>query len=237
MPTTTPFAGQKCIVTGANRGIGLALTQALLHQGAHVFAGVRDVTKAAQLQQLHQASNSRLHILRLDVSDDAQVRQFVNNLPDGPFDVVINNAGVNLDGASEATNVAGQVMLDTFNINAVGPLRLIQAILPKLLESKSAKVANISSIMGSIAENGQGGVVAYRTSKTALNMITKCLALAEPNVIFLTMHPGWVQTEMGGAHAPVNPRESAFGLLTQIAAARSQDSGSFIRFDGERAPW
>jgi NAD(P)-dependent dehydrogenase (short-subunit alcohol dehydrogenase family) len=98
-------------------------------------------------------------------------------------------------------------------------------------------VANISSIMGSIAENGQGGSVAYRSSKTALNMVNKCLALANPRIVFLAMHPGWVHTDMGGASAPVKPEASAAGLLAQIARADATRSGTFVRFDGAQAAW
>ena len=237
MTFTTPFAKATCVVTGANRGIGLALTKALLQRGAKIYAGVRDVAGAEALHHLAKNSDGRLTVMALDISRDDSVQQFAQNLPRGPLDLLINNAGVNLDKSATVNDVAREVMLDTFNINTVGPLRVTQALLPHLNQSKAPKVANISSIMGSIAENGQGGAVAYRTSKTALNMVNKCLALANPRIVFLAMHPGWVHTDMGGAAAPVQTEQSASGLLSQIAAADATHSGTFVRYDGAKASW
>ena len=231
------FASRTCVVTGANRGIGLALAQALLRQGATVHAGVRRPAEAHALAEAGQSSGGRLHLHALDVSRDDAVHAFAKALPEGPLHLLINNAGVNLDGRAGVADVTGEVMTNTFNSNTLGPLRLVQALMPRLRATPQARVANISSVMGSLAENSSGGSVAYRTSKTALNMVTQCLALAEKEIIFLTMHPGWVQTEMGGAGAPVTPADSAAGLLAQMAAAKGADSGHFVRFDGKRAAW
>jgi len=237
MASAASFAHATCVVTGANRGIGLALTEALLQQGATVYAGVRNVQGAEALHRLAKGSDGRLTVLALDVGRDESVQQFAQGLPQGAVDLLINNAGVNLDSKTTVNDVTGKVMLDTLNINTVGPLRVTQALLPHLQQSRTPKVANISSIMGSIAENGQGGTVAYRASKTALNMVNKCLALANPRIVFLVMHPGWVQTDMGGASAPVQTDQSAAGLLSQIAAADATRSGAFVRFDGAEAAW
>lgn len=237
MASAADFAHSTCIVTGANRGIGLALVEALLGQGARVVAGVRHPKGAQALQALGKRHGHMLTVLPLDTGVDASVQAFAQALPAGAIDLLINNAGVNLDGQTDVNSVPSQVMLDTFNINTVGPLRLTQALLPRLEASGSPKVANISSAMGSIADNGQGGVVAYRTSKTALNMVTKCLALHNPKVVFLAMHPGWVLTDMGGSQAPVKTADSAAGLLREIKKADRQASGSFVRFDGKQAPW
>lgn len=237
MSSTLSFADQRAIVTGAGRGIGLALTEALLCAGATVTAGVRRPDQAAALHALGDAHPNRLAVLPLDVAQDASVAAFADGAGQGPLDLLINNAGVNLDGGADVFTVRSKTLLDTFDCNAAGPLRLVQALHARLLQSRRAKVANISSIMGSIGENAQGGVVAYRASKAALNMVTKCLALADDKVIYLAMHPGWVQTEMGGTDAPVAPETSARGLLTQIAAATPAQSGTFVRFDGKSASW
>lgn len=238
MPASMPFANATCVLTGANRGIGLALARALLAQGATVHTGVRRPEAANELRALGEQASGRLTIDALDVRDDASVAHFVDHLPArGAVHLLINNAGVNLDDGHGATDVPGEVMLRSFDCNTVGPLRLTQRLLPRLHQGAHPKVANVSSIMGSIAENGQGGVVAYRASKAALNMVTKCLALADDKTVYLTMHPGWVQTRMGGGQAPVSPDDSAAGLLRQIAAAGPQQSGTFVRFDGKVAPW
>lgn len=237
MDYSTFFAKSTCVVTGANRGIGLALTSALLHQGATVHAGVRRPNAADALQALGETASQKLHIHAVDVSSDSAVQSFVRALPGGPLHLLINNAGVNLDGGHSPADLPSQVLLDTLNCNTAGPLRMVQALLPKLRATPHARVANISSVMGSLAQNSSGGVLAYRTSKTALNMVTQCLALSEQDVIFLSMHPGWVQTEMGGRGAQVTPEDSAAGLLTQMAKASAKDSGTFVRFDGVRAPW
>lgn len=237
MDFKTHFTNTTCVVTGANRGIGLALTEALLAVGARVVAGVRQPAEAHELHALGRTQGHTLTVLPLDTRTDASVAAFAQSMPQGAIDVLINNAGVNLDGRADVNTVTSEVMLNTFNINTVGPLRLTQALLPQLSQSAAPKVANISSVMGSIAENGQGGVAAYRTSKTALNMVTKCLALHNPKVVFLAMHPGWVHTAMGGPQAPVSTADSAQGLLEQIAAAGPKASGRFVRFDGVEAPW
>lgn len=237
MSNASVFACSTVVLTGANRGIGLALAKALLHQGATVHAGVRQPQQAEALHALAKSSPGTLTVHALDVTDEMSVVAFVDALPQGEVDLLINNAGVNLDHGTDVTNVPAEVLMKTFDCNTVGPLRLIQRLLPRLHKSTRPKVANISSIMGSIADNGQGGVVAYRASKTALNMVTKCLALADDRTVYLTMHPGWVQTRMGGEQAPVEPDASAKGLLAQIAAAGPRDSGTFVRFDGKAAPW
>lgn len=237
MSNASAFASSTVVLTGANRGIGLALAKALLQRGATVHAGVRQPQQAEALHALAKDSPGTLTVHALDVTDEMSVVAFVDALPQGEVDLLINNAGVNLDHGTDVTNVPSEVLMKSFDCNTVGPLRLIQRLLPSLHKSARPKVANISSIMGSIADNGQGGVVAYRASKTALNMVTKCLALADERTVYLTMHPGWVQTRMGGERAPVEPDASAEGLLKQIAAAGPRDSGTFLRFDGKVAPW
>lgn len=231
-----PFAQKVCVVTGANRGIGLQLVEALLRQQAHVHAGCRTPQKAEALQALQRKYPETLQVQPLDVTSDASVKAFAETLPEG-IDVLINNAGIMVDSTADGSRLDATKLQQSFDTNTSGPLRMVQATLPKLHRRHCAKVANISSIMGSIAENGTGGNIAYRASKTALNMVNKCWALQERNTIFLVLHPGWVKTDMGGVNAQVDSDQSAAGLLQVIAQATLESSGGFFRFDGQRAPW
>jgi NAD(P)-dependent dehydrogenase (short-subunit alcohol dehydrogenase family) len=225
------------IVTGANRGIGLALSRHLLTQGAYVYAGARQPDKAAELQALRQKFGPKLHIAALDVQRVESINAFVKVLADKPVDVLINNAGVNLDHGRRIQELPADVLAQTFDANTLGPYRMVQSFLAGLHRAKRPVVANISSIMGSIAENQSGGNTAYRVSKTATNMLTKCLAIEETKLIALTLHPGWVKTRMGGDNAQIDVDTSASGLLDVISRAKPEDSGKYFRYSGEQAAW
>lgn len=231
------YTGKRVVITGANRGIGLALTTHLLDQGAIVHAGARQPDKAQDLSALHKKHGTQLHIAALDVQDTRNVAAFCSVLAATPIDVLINNAGVNLDHGRTFADLPADVLAETFDANTLGPYRMVQALLPALRGARHAVVANISSIMGSIADNASAGHIAYRVSKTATNMLTKCLALEETELIALTLHPGWVKTRMGGDHAQIDVNTSALGLLGVISRATTKDSGSYLRYNGERAPW
>lgn len=226
-----------CVVSGANRGIGLEFTRQLLAHGTKVYAGVRDLKKAPDLRALESSSNGRLKILTLDVSSDSSVRDFAAGVDADRVDLLINNAGVLLDGDASLESLPSETILKSLDINSVGPVRLTTALMAKLEKAKQARVANITSQMGSIADNSSGGSIAYRMSKTALNMFTKCLAIEKRNLITLCLHPGWVQTDMGGRGAMVTPQKSVEGLLNVILEAGPDRSGHFVRFDGKEVGW
>ena len=240
------------VVSGANRGIGLEFVKQLLAGGATVFAGVRDPAKAAELLRVFSDHQSRLKIFPLDISSDASVAKFKTQVESElvaskkTLNLLINNAGIYLDAnqsqsvpgatADEAAAIPTDKILETFNVNTVGPIRMTRAFLPLLKKSSHSRIASVSSQMGSIGESS-GGAIAYRMSKAALNMYVKCVSVEETDVISLTMHPGWVQTEMGGKSAPVKPETSVAGLLKVIMEASAKTSGHFVRYDGKEAPW
>ena len=230
-------AKQIVIITGAARGIGLELTRQNLAQGHQVIVGVREPKEATDLQALQSKTGTQLTILELDVQSDESVRKFASALKVDHIDVLINNAGVYIDSAQDSTDVAAKSVLETLNINSVGPIRVAQALLPLLKKSSEPRIANISSQMGSIGDNSGGGSVAYRMSKAAVNMFTKTLAIDEKSVISLALHPGWVKTRMGGAQAPLEATASAEGLLNVILGAKSSDSGKFLSYSGRDLPW
>ncbi len=223
------------VVTGANRGIGLEFVKQLTARGEEVDAGVRDPEGAPELRALVQPG-VRLRVHRLDVTDDASVAAFAEQLPPSPVEVLVNNAGVS--GVKGGEPIDPGDILRVFNVNAVGPLRVVRALLPRLRAGKAKKIVNLTSQLGSIAE-ASGGRHAYRMSKAALNMATRLLAedLRGEGFRTVALHPGWVQTRMGGSAAPVPPEQSVRGLLQIIDGLTADQSGRTFDFQGREIPW
>ena len=222
------------IVTGGNRGIGKEFIHQLLSRQQTVITGVRN---PEQMDVEHDL----LSIVKLDVSDSQSVIEFaqtVSQLTDN-VDVLVNNAG-RIDGRWQTIReVDPDVSLDVLNVNTIGPLRVTQALWPLLENTGNSKVANISSLMGSIDDCLSGRSYAYRTSKTGLNMITKILSVEgqESDISVSCYHPGWVQTDMGGERAPVQPYESVEGLIGLIEMQSLERSGRFFEYTGVELPW
>lgn len=219
------------LITGTNRGIGLELTRQYAAEGWRVHACARDLAKAAALKEVR--GDITLH--ELDVADETEIAALVRALQGQPIDLLINNAGVG--GNDEATDP--DPWLEVFRVNSIAPVRVLEALLPNLQRSKDPRVLNLTSLMGSIADNSSGGSYAYRSSKAALNAAMKSLAidLKPRGITIAVMHPGWVKTDMGGPGAPVTPKASAEGLRRVIAALKPSDSGAFLNYDGAKLPW
>jgi NAD(P)-dependent dehydrogenase (short-subunit alcohol dehydrogenase family) len=228
------------VISGASRGIGFELVKQLLAGDVRVAACVRDPSKAEELRALAKAYPEKLFILPLDVRSDESAHQLALSLPrDAGFDridVLINNAGVYLDSDMPFSRLESQVLQNSFDTNTIGPMRLTKALLPLLKRSSHPKVMNISSIMGSITETS-GSSYAYRMSKAALNMFTKCLAGDEKQLTVFSLHPGWVKTAMGGAGAMITPEKSAKGLLEVIGKSNQSQSGKFFDYTGKEIGW
>jgi NAD(P)-dependent dehydrogenase (short-subunit alcohol dehydrogenase family) len=221
------------IVTGANRGIGLALVRQLRERGAQVEAACRRPGEAHELK----ATGARVH--GVDVARDDSVAAFAQALDGAAIDLVINNAGVFGDHRQRVEDFDYAAATRTFETNALGALRMSQAFLPHLRRGAGKKLAHISSTMGSIGSTTNAGHLAYRMSKAALNMIAKSIALElhDDRIISLVVNPGWVRTDMGGPNAPLTATEAARGILTQIDAAGLVDSGAFVDVKGARLAW
>lgn len=222
------------IITGGNRGIGKEFIHQLLSKNQTVITGVRF---PEQMDFKHEL----LSILKLDVSDSQSVTEFAQSVSQHTerVDVLINNAG-RMDGRWQTIGeVDPDVSLDVLNVNTIGPLRVTQALWPLLEKTENSKVANISSLMGSIDDCLSGRSYAYRTSKTGLNMITKILSVEgqDSDVSVSCYHPGWVQTDMGGERAPVQPHESVEGLIGLIEMQTIERSGRFFEYTGVELPW
>lgn len=229
---------RRSLVTGANRGLGLEFARQLLAAGDHVVATCRHPGKANALNQLVGEHPGRLHVLPLDVTDPKSHAELARELPlviDG-LDLLVNNAGV-LHSGERFGHVPVAQLDDSLRTNATGPFLLTQALAERLVDG--ATVANLSSVLGSIASVDGFHTPSYAMSKAAQNMATALLshALRERSIAVVALHPGWVQTDMGGSGAQIAPRESVQGLLKAIGGVRLEDSGRFIDWRGRDVAW
>lgn len=220
------------LVTGANRGIGLEFAKRLKGGGFEVIATARKPVEATELRALG------VRVEQLDVTDSASVKALSERLEGVPIDLLINNAGIGGHKAASFAETDFDQIAETFDVNSLGPMRVTQALLDNLVAGEGKTVVQISSAMGSI-EGNQGGFYGYRASKAALNMLNKSLAteLAEQGFVCIVLHPGWVQTRMGGASAPVSPVDSVTGMLNVIGQIQPQDNGHFLDYQGKEIPW
>ena len=231
---------RNCLISGANRGIGLEFTRQLLARGEHVIAACRHPGKATALNALAGEHPGRLPVLPLDVADPKSRASLVHDLPlvlgDDRLDLLVNNAGV-LHSGERFGHVEAAILEDSFRTNAIGPFLLAQALAPLL--NDGARIANLSSVMASIASRGEFRSPSYCASKAAQNMLTVQLAqaVAARGIVVLALHPGWVQTEMGGEHATVPTADAVRGLLQVVDGATPAQSGSFLDWRGGALPW
>ncbi len=227
------------LVTGANRGIGLEFVRQYLDAGARVVAGCRNPRAATQLKHLQQLSGSRLEIVELDVADPGSVARLATDLTARPVEILINNAGVYGPKGVRLENLDAGTWLDVFRINSLAPVQVTAALLDNLQAAEQPKVVAISSRMGSIGDNTSGGAYIYRSSKAALNAAIASLAidLRDRGVMVSILHPGWVETDMGGPNALIDAQTSVKGMRRVIAAMKLSATGSFLSYDGSKIPW
>ncbi|KAG2772003.1 hypothetical protein JG687_00018505 [Phytophthora cactorum] len=181
------------------------------------------------------------NIVYIDTSDEASITAAAEQLKGQPIDLLINNAGIDGGGSNDQTIKAD--MMKQFEINAVGPFLMTRAFQPNLklalAKSGPATVGQVTSRMGSITDNGSGGMYGYRASKTALNMVNSSLAhdLKDEKFIALALHPGYVVTRMTSHTGQTTPEDSVGGMTKIIAEATPEDSGKFFHFSGNNLPW
>jgi NAD(P)-dependent dehydrogenase (short-subunit alcohol dehydrogenase family) len=225
------------LVVGATRGIGLGVTKQLLDRGWDVIATARDPANATTLHQIATAHPGRVSIPRLDMNDPAQIDGFAETLGGRLLDAVLVNAGVagpDHRSASSATMAeTGELMFT----NAIAPIRLARSLIDRIRPG-SGVLASTSSIMGSVALNS-GGHELYRASKAALNSLTRGLwgEVGGRNLTVLTLHPGWVQTDMGGASAAVTVEDSAAGIVQVIERQAGAHKHLFLDYTGKELAW
>jgi NAD(P)-dependent dehydrogenase (short-subunit alcohol dehydrogenase family) len=226
------------LVTGSNRGIGLEFVRKLAAREYRVLATCRDPDSAPELNTLC-ASHSNLELFPLELSDQASMEALAHNLRGQPIDMLINNAGIYGDKDASFGNVGGEQWMQVLQVNTIAPLLLTQLLIDNFRQGVDRKLLYISSKVGSIADNQSGSSYQYRSSKSALNQVVKSLSvdLAQENFIVVSLHPGWVLTDMGGPNALIDVETSVNGMLGVIDNLSSNESGGFFNYDGSVIPW
>ncbi len=215
------------LVTGANRGIGLALTQQLVARGDTVIAAIRATSPGLDALGVRT--------IDLDVADDAACASLGDRLGDVTLDGAILNAGILIGSSLDALDLQGCRAM--FEVNALGPLKLAAALRPRM--ANPSRLAIITSRMGSMADNTSGGAYGYRMSKAAVNAAGRSLAvdLAGEGIAVGLLHPGWVKTDMTANSGLVDTDTSAAGLIARFDALGPDNTGTFWHMSGEPLPW
>jgi NAD(P)-dependent dehydrogenase (short-subunit alcohol dehydrogenase family) len=222
------------LITGASRGIGLELAKQYAGDGWSVIATARDPKNADGLNAL----KGDIRIEKLEVTDEKQIAALAKALKGTAIDVLLNNAGM-LTGYESFGETDAESWLQTLHVNSVAPLKLTEALVEQVAASKQKKVASITSGMGSIGSHASTGAYAYRSSKAALNMVmvTAANELRSRGISVAVISPGWVKTDMGGAGAPLDVKQSAAGIRKVIDKLNVGISGQFFNYSGETLPW
>ncbi|MDG2243093.1 MAG: SDR family oxidoreductase [Rhodospirillaceae bacterium] len=235
-----PVRAETVLITGSNRGLGLELATQYAADGWNVIATARSPADDAALQDL-AAKYETVRIETLDVTDHGQVDALATQLRGTPIDVLINNAGVlGNPNIQRLGNLDFSIAHQLFETNTLGPLKISDAFLEHVASSKTKKIMNISSIVGSITLTG-GNIYFYRASKTALNMVMRNFAkdTANRDIIVGMIHPGVVDTDMSAPFdiPKVSVQESATGVRNVIDWYSRETSGSFMQYTGEPMAW
>jgi NAD(P)-dependent dehydrogenase (short-subunit alcohol dehydrogenase family) len=233
------------LITGANRGIGLEFCRQYAADGWRVLACSREPKKSDALNKLAAQYPGLIKTYGLDVSELAQIenlaRMLANESPGmETIDLLINNAGIYPDSDNKGFGHTDyQEWMQAFRINTMAPLKMAETFASQIARSQKKTIVTITSKMGSIADNGGGGSYLYRSSKAAVNMVVKSLAidLKTVGVTAVVLHPGWVKTDMGGPNAMISAEQSVSGMRHVISRLTIADSGKFFGYDGQVIPW
>ena len=226
------------LITGANRGIGLELTSQFAADGWNVLACCRHPESADALVEL-SGRHPQIEVMALDVTDYVQLSALSEQLHDRPIDILLSNAGIYGPSGVVFGAVDPAAWREVLEVNTIAPLMLAQAFVEQVAASRQKLIAVISSKVGSIADNSSGGSYLYRSSKTAVNQVVKCLSidLVARGISTICLHPGWVQTEMGGPNAEITTTDSVAGLKLILQSAGAAQNGHFIEYNGDPIPW
>ena len=226
------------LITGSNRGIGLELAHQYAAQGWQVLACCRHPDQATALNRLRDTfPGITLHML--DVAQQDQVQKLAARLQDCPIDILFNNAGIYGPDDAVFGNTDEARWLECLHVNVIAQMKMMEAFVTQVAASQHKLIAAMSSKMGSMADNGSGGSYIYRSSKAALNAVMKSAAidLAPRGVKVAILHPGWVQTDMGGPNAEITVTESVGRIREILATITPEISGTFFDIDGKVIPW
>ena len=228
------------LITGANRGIGLEFCNQYAADGWRVLACCREPGKADALNRLAVRYPELVKLHALDVTNHAQIEQLARTLSDETIDLLINDAGVYPDagrGGFGHTDYAE--WMTAFSINTMAPLKMVESFVKQIARSKLKLIVTITSQMGSIDDNKSGGSYLYRSSKAAVNMVNRSLALdlKGDGITAVVFNPGWVKTDMGGPNAMIPVEQSVTDMRKVIGGLTLADTGKFIGNDGLVIPW
>ena len=226
------------LITGTNRGIGLEFVKQFLAREDTVLATCRDMGSATELRQLKNDTR-KLHIFELDVSSQKSMEDLTLQLAGHAIDIFINNAGVYGPRDSTFGKVSANEWAQVLQVNAKAPMILTQLLIDNLRDGSDKKLLYITSKMGSIDDNKGGGSYVYRSSKAALNAVVKSISvdLRDSGFSVAVLHPGWVQTDMGGPNALIDVTTSVSKMIDVIDNLNFHNSGSFFNYDGGVIPW
>ena len=227
------------LITGANRGLGLGLVKKYLENNEKVFCTTRNISKSKELKLLKEKHTNNLEICELDLLDKNSPNILSNFLVNKPIDLFINNAGVIGNSAQHFKSISLNPWIEVLKVNLIAPLLITQSIIKNIEKSSEKRIYILSSKVGSIEDNKSGGMYVYRSSKSALNQIVKSLSidLKPLGISVISLHPGWVRTEMGGPNALISVEESVNGMFGVISNTNIKNSGQFINYDGTQIPW
>jgi len=227
----------RALVVGANRGIGLGVVHEFIVRGWDVIATARQPAEATVLAEVAKAHPGHVDILKLDMNDPAQIDRFPGLLRGRVLDAALVNAGVYGPGHQSASAATAEEIGALMFTNAIAPIRLARHLLSHIRKDTGV-LAFTSSVMGSVTLN-EGGAELYRASKAALNLLTRGLQseVGARKITLLTLHPGWVRTDMGGPNAAVSVEDSARGLVNGIIHQKGAHKHAFIDFTGAEVAW
>jgi len=228
------------LITGSNRGLGLEWAHQYAQAGWRVYATCRHPTEAQDLHKL-AAQYPHLSLHRLDVTRQEEIQRLADELSNTGIDILLNNAGVYMEKFDEmaADGLSYDDWLYTLQVNTLGPMRITEAFTDHVAQSERHLIITITSHMGSITEISSPGSYYYRSSKAALNAAMKGLSLElrSRGIGLLLLHPGWVQTRMGGPGAQITATQSVTGMRTIAEGFKPSDNGRFYRYNGTEIPW
>lgn len=224
------------MITGANRGIGLELARQYAGEGWTVVATCRNIISPGPIATI----SGDVRVYSLDVAEFRQIDRLADELGDLKIDLLINNAGVYGDRNDSYRDIDYNDWDKSFRVNTMAPLRVAATFLPRVVAGGGGMIATVSSVLSSVAESSPNSAsYAYRTSKAAVNMAMHVFAeeVRDQNVAVILLHPGWVQTDMGGAGAAIDTKTSVQGIRKVLAGAGMAESGRLFAYDGREIPW
>ncbi|CNH80989.1 short chain dehydrogenase [Yersinia aldovae] len=221
---------RKALIIGASRGLGLGLVDELSRRGWAVTATTRGTAK--------ESGAHAAYWLTLDINQPESIEQFLPQIKDEKFDLIFVNAGISGPEHQSAVDATPQEILELFQTNAISPIGIAQRLLGQRNPAHSV-LAFMSSQLGSLGHNTSGHKPLYSASKAALNMMTRNLVaeVADPTLTILSIHPGWVKTDMGGDAAPLTIATSVKGVVDQIEHVSGKGGHAFIDYQGHSLPW